>query len=189
MQDNLDMIKVEQWIIGPKRCLKIRIYIAICSLIQSSLHVSIHVELWTFDVHIVYFHIAFSWISLCFIFIYFLWPVEDGDALDPCILATLRKLQDGYFAGARSVSILLLLCRFLHGCCKITVYVPSFAHVDILRGCYCRVQMSDLSSFQTTSFHTRLSFLDEENDDSLLEDEEDGEEYGEEYNKCGPSGS
>lgn len=31
-------------------------------------------------------------------------PVEDGDALDPCILSTLRKLQDGYFAGARSVA-------------------------------------------------------------------------------------
>lgn len=60
-------------------------------------------------------------------------------------------------------------------------------------GCYYRVQMSDLSSFQTTSFHTRLSFLDEENDDSLLEDddeeEEDDDGYGEEYNKCGPSGS
>uniref|UniRef100_A0A8D3CZH5 Phosphorylase b kinase regulatory subunit n=1 Tax=Scophthalmus maximus TaxID=52904 RepID=A0A8D3CZH5_SCOMX len=80
--------------------------------------------------------------------------VEDGDAIDPCILATLRKLQDGYFAGAR-------------------------------------VQMSDLSSFQTTSFHTRLSFLDEENDDSLLEDEDEddfGDEYGE-YHKSGPSGS
>uniref|UniRef100_A0A8C4I9U8 Phosphorylase b kinase regulatory subunit n=1 Tax=Dicentrarchus labrax TaxID=13489 RepID=A0A8C4I9U8_DICLA len=75
--------------------------------------------------------------------------VEDGDALDPCILATLRKLQDGYFAGAR-------------------------------------VQMSDLSSVQTTSFHTHLSFLDEEDDD-LLEDEEDDDEYGEEYNICGPS--
>ncbi|KAF0042996.1 hypothetical protein F2P81_004333 [Scophthalmus maximus] len=78
--------------------------------------------------------------------------VEDGDAIDPCILATLRKLQDGYFAGAR-------------------------------------VQMSDLSSFQTTSFHTRLSFLDEENDDSLLEDEDEddfGDEYGE-YHKSGPS--
>uniref|UniRef100_A0A3B4T7U8 Phosphorylase b kinase regulatory subunit n=1 Tax=Seriola dumerili TaxID=41447 RepID=A0A3B4T7U8_SERDU len=66
--------------------------------------------------------------------------LEDGDAIDPCILATLRKLQDGYFAGA--------------------------------------VQMSDLSSFQTTSFHTRLSFLDEENDDSLLEDEDEDEEEG-----------
>lgn len=30
--------------------------------------------------------------------------VEDGGAVDPCILSTLRKLQDGYFAGARSVS-------------------------------------------------------------------------------------
>uniref|UniRef100_A0A3B4T8T4 Phosphorylase b kinase regulatory subunit n=1 Tax=Seriola dumerili TaxID=41447 RepID=A0A3B4T8T4_SERDU len=63
--------------------------------------------------------------------------------------------------------------------------------VGILCGCYCRVQMSDLSSFQTTSFHTRLSFLDEENDDSLLEDEdedeEDNDDYGEEYNKFGRS--
>ncbi|XP_076025656.1 phosphorylase b kinase regulatory subunit alpha, liver isoform isoform X2 [Genypterus blacodes] len=67
--------------------------------------------------------------------------VDDGDAIDPCILATLRKLQDGYFAGAR-------------------------------------VQMSNLSSFQTTSFHTRLSFLDEENDDSLLEDEEGDDDDG-----------
>ncbi|XP_071389691.1 phosphorylase b kinase regulatory subunit alpha, liver isoform isoform X1 [Centroberyx affinis] len=79
--------------------------------------------------------------------------VEDGDGIDPCILATLRKLQDGYFAGAR-------------------------------------VQMSDLSSFQTTSFHTRLSFLDEENDDSLLEDEEeeDDEEYEEENDSCSSEG-
>lgn len=51
--------------------------------------------------------------------------------------------------------------------------------------------MSDLSSFQTTSFHTRLSFLDKENDDDLLEDEdeEDYDENGEECNKYGPSGS
>ncbi|XP_034726805.1 phosphorylase b kinase regulatory subunit alpha, liver isoform isoform X4 [Etheostoma cragini] len=76
--------------------------------------------------------------------------VEDGDGIDSCILATLRKLQDGYFAGAR-------------------------------------VQMSDLSSVQTTSIHTHLSFLDEEEDDSLLEDEEDNDEYGEEYYNCRPS--
>ncbi|XP_033964129.1 phosphorylase b kinase regulatory subunit alpha, liver isoform isoform X3 [Pseudochaenichthys georgianus] len=77
--------------------------------------------------------------------------VEDADAIDPCIVSTLRKLKDGYFAGAR-------------------------------------VQMSDLSSIQTTSFHTRLSFLDEENDDSLLEDDDDDdeEEYGEEYNNYVP---
>ncbi|XP_029904338.1 phosphorylase b kinase regulatory subunit alpha, liver isoform isoform X2 [Myripristis murdjan] len=80
--------------------------------------------------------------------------VEDGDGIDPCILATLRKLQDGYFAGAR-------------------------------------VQMSDLSSFQTTSFHTQLSFLDEENDDDLLQDEEEeeDEEYEEEANYRHPGGS
>uniref|UniRef100_A0A8C2WBC6 Phosphorylase b kinase regulatory subunit n=1 Tax=Cyclopterus lumpus TaxID=8103 RepID=A0A8C2WBC6_CYCLU len=77
--------------------------------------------------------------------------VEDGDAIDPCILATLRKLQDGYFAGARSVSI------------------------------------CDTDTVQTTSFHTHLSFLDEEDDDSLLKDEKDDEEYGQEYNNFGPS--
>ncbi|XP_077418815.1 phosphorylase b kinase regulatory subunit alpha, liver isoform isoform X1 [Vanacampus margaritifer] len=77
--------------------------------------------------------------------------VEDGEAIDPCILATLRKLQDGYFGGAR-------------------------------------IQMSDLSSLQNTSFHTRLSFLDEENDDSLVEeDDEEDKDYGEEYSQCEPS--
>uniref|UniRef100_A0A8C9X2H6 Phosphorylase b kinase regulatory subunit n=1 Tax=Sander lucioperca TaxID=283035 RepID=A0A8C9X2H6_SANLU len=67
------------------------------------------------------------------------------------------------------------------------VYVTSYACVGILCGCYYRVQMSDLSSVQTTSFHTDLSFLDEEKDDSLLEDEEDNDEYGEEYYNCRPS--
>ncbi|XP_029000119.1 phosphorylase b kinase regulatory subunit alpha, liver isoform isoform X2 [Betta splendens] len=78
--------------------------------------------------------------------------VEDGGGVDPCILATLRKLNDGYFAGSR-------------------------------------VQMSDLSSFQTTSFYTRLSFLDKGNDDDLLddEDEEEIDENGEEYNNYEPS--
>ncbi|XP_056134508.1 phosphorylase b kinase regulatory subunit alpha, liver isoform [Lampris incognitus] len=76
---------------------------------------------------------------------------DDGEGIDPCILATLRKLQDGYFAGAR-------------------------------------VKMSDLSSFQTTSFHTQLSFLDEETDESLLDEEEEDHEDGEEDdNICGSS--
>ncbi|KAM9409086.1 phosphorylase b kinase regulatory subunit alpha, liver isoform 4-T4 [Pholidichthys leucotaenia] len=75
---------------------------------------------------------------------------EDGDGIDSCILATLQKIQDGYFGGAR-------------------------------------VQMSDLASVQSTSFHTHLSFLDEENDDTLLGDEEVGDGYGEEYNTFGPS--
>uniref|UniRef100_A0A7N6FBX6 Phosphorylase b kinase regulatory subunit n=1 Tax=Anabas testudineus TaxID=64144 RepID=A0A7N6FBX6_ANATE len=57
-------------------------------------------------------------------------PITRSMLVDPCIMATLRKLQDGYFAGSR-------------------------------------VQMSDLSSFQTTSFHTHLSFLDKENDDDF----------------------
>ncbi|KAM3625489.1 uncharacterized protein V6R79_012826 [Siganus canaliculatus] len=76
--------------------------------------------------------------------------VEDGDALDPGILATLRKLQDGYFAGAR-------------------------------------VQMSDLSSFQTTSFHTHLTFMDEDNDDGLLEDveDDDDDDYRDVYGNTG----
>ncbi|XP_047219185.1 phosphorylase b kinase regulatory subunit alpha, liver isoform isoform X3 [Girardinichthys multiradiatus] len=72
--------------------------------------------------------------------------VEEGDAIDPCILSTLRKLEDGYFAGAR-------------------------------------VQISDLASVQTTSFYTRLTFLDEESDDSFFDDvdDEDNEEYRAEY--------
>uniref|UniRef100_A0A3Q1G5B9 Phosphorylase b kinase regulatory subunit n=1 Tax=Acanthochromis polyacanthus TaxID=80966 RepID=A0A3Q1G5B9_9TELE len=70
------------------------------------------------------------------------------------------------------------------------VYVTSLACLGTFPECSYRVQMSDLSSFQTTSFHTRLSFL--ENDDSLLEDEydeEEDDEYGEEYNTYGHSGS
>uniref|UniRef100_A0A673ATW7 Phosphorylase b kinase regulatory subunit n=1 Tax=Sphaeramia orbicularis TaxID=375764 RepID=A0A673ATW7_9TELE len=48
----------------------------------------------------------------------------------------------------------------------------------------------NLTSVQTTSFHTRLSFLDEENDDNLLEDdvEDDEEEYGDTYDSYEPSG-
>ncbi|XP_030232507.1 phosphorylase b kinase regulatory subunit alpha, liver isoform isoform X2 [Gadus morhua] len=75
---------------------------------------------------------------------------EDGDAVDPCILSTLRKLQDGYFGGAR-------------------------------------VQTADLSSFRTTSFHTRLSFLDGETDESLLEDEEEEDDEEESGQRTGHS--
>lgn len=31
---------------------------------------------------------------------------EDGDGIESCILATLRKLQDGYFGGARSQQLM-----------------------------------------------------------------------------------
>ena len=52
--------------------------------------------------------------------------------------------------------------------------------------CVVRVQTADLSSFQTTSFHTRLSFLDGETDEGLLEEEEeeDEEEEEEEEESC-----
>ncbi|XP_026101655.1 phosphorylase b kinase regulatory subunit alpha, liver isoform-like isoform X2 [Carassius auratus] len=75
--------------------------------------------------------------------------VEDGDSIDPCILSTIRKLQDGYFAGAR-------------------------------------VQMANLSSFLSTSFHTQLSFLDADSEENLLEEYEEEEE--EEEESFGPSG-
>uniref|UniRef100_A0A8C1Y9F5 Phosphorylase b kinase regulatory subunit n=1 Tax=Cyprinus carpio TaxID=7962 RepID=A0A8C1Y9F5_CYPCA len=75
--------------------------------------------------------------------------VEAGDSIDPCILSTLRKLQDGYFAGAR-------------------------------------VQMANLSSFLTTSFHTQLSFLDADSEENLLEEEEEEEE--ESFGSSGGSG-
>lgn len=50
--------------------------------------------------------------------------------------------------------------------------------------------MSDLASVQTTSFYTRLSFMDEDNDDALLgdEDENDDCDYGQ-YNVGGNSGT
>lgn len=72
-----------------------------------------------------------TWSSLCCVrLICFLRPVEDGDALDPCILSTLRKLQDGYFAGARSVCTCntLSLLRFCF-------WISS---VNVSTGCRCQ---------------------------------------------------
>lgn len=34
-------------------------------------------------------------------YMYFLFLAEDGSDIDPAILATIRKLGDGYFGGAR----------------------------------------------------------------------------------------
>uniref|UniRef100_A0A8C7SZS8 Phosphorylase b kinase regulatory subunit n=1 Tax=Oncorhynchus mykiss TaxID=8022 RepID=A0A8C7SZS8_ONCMY len=76
--------------------------------------------------------------------------VDDGESIDPCVLSTLRKLNDGYFGGAR-------------------------------------VQMANISSFQTTSFHTELSFLDGDTDDDLLENEEEEEDEEESYVPSGTS--
>jgi len=46
-----------------------------------------------------------------------------------------------------------------------------------------RVQMANLSSFLTTSFHTQLSFLDADSEEELLEEYEEEEEES-----FGPSG-
>ncbi|XP_061082119.1 phosphorylase b kinase regulatory subunit alpha, liver isoform isoform X2 [Conger conger] len=70
--------------------------------------------------------------------------VEDEDSIEPCILTTLRKLQDGYFGGAR-------------------------------------VQLAPLSSFLSTSFHTQLSFLDSDSEESLFEEEDECESDPEDY--------
>uniref|UniRef100_A0A673AQT6 Phosphorylase b kinase regulatory subunit n=1 Tax=Sphaeramia orbicularis TaxID=375764 RepID=A0A673AQT6_9TELE len=70
--------------------------------------------------------------------------VEDGDAVDPCILATLRKLQDGYFAGARCVllfdtyrlsrsSILYMGCPWIHPSLK---KLKIFFHVSPCDSCH-----------------------------------------------------
>nr|XP_055039925.1 phosphorylase b kinase regulatory subunit alpha, liver isoform isoform X1 [Misgurnus anguillicaudatus] len=77
--------------------------------------------------------------------------VDDGDSFDPCILSTLRKLQDGYFGGAR-------------------------------------VQMANLSSFLTTSFHTQLSFLDVDSEDNLLDEDEEEDEDEDSFRPSGGSG-
>nr|XP_046190262.1 phosphorylase b kinase regulatory subunit alpha, liver isoform-like [Oncorhynchus gorbuscha] len=50
-----------------------------------------------------------------------------------------------------------------------------------------RVQMANISSFQTTSFHTELSFLDGDTDDDLLDNEEDEEDEEESYVPSGSS--
>lgn len=89
--------------------------------------------------------------------------------MDPCIVATLRKLQDGYFAGARFDFF------------PLKPFKNPFKHrARSLRGLFwcrtLRVQMSDLSSVQTTSFHTRLTFLDEDSDDLFEDVEEEDEE-------------
>ncbi|XP_028834843.1 phosphorylase b kinase regulatory subunit alpha, liver isoform-like isoform X2 [Denticeps clupeoides] len=76
--------------------------------------------------------------------------VEDGDSIDPCILATLRKLQDGYFGGAR-------------------------------------VQMDKLCNFLTTSFHTKLTFMDADSEDNLLEEEDEEDEEEEMFTASGSS--
>ncbi|XP_046713387.1 phosphorylase b kinase regulatory subunit alpha, liver isoform isoform X3 [Silurus meridionalis] len=65
--------------------------------------------------------------------------VEDGESIDPCILSTLRKIQDGYFGGVR-------------------------------------VQIANLSTFLTTSFHTKLSFMDADSEENLEDEDEDEEE-------------
>lgn len=43
----------------------------------------------------------------------------------------------------------------------------------------CRVQMADLTTFLTTSFHTKLSFMDADSEENL-EDEEEEYNYSEE---------
>ncbi|XP_066561974.1 phosphorylase b kinase regulatory subunit alpha, liver isoform isoform X2 [Amia ocellicauda] len=73
---------------------------------------------------------------------------EVDGTIDPAILATLRKLQDGYFGGAR-------------------------------------VQMGQLASFLTTSFHTHLSFLDA--DCNVLEEEDECDSVSEEQYEDGES--
>lgn len=85
----------------------------------------------------------------------------------------------------REVCLCLYVCP-VHRCATF-VFFAWFGCSDC--EWFHRVQMSDLSSFQTTSFHTRLSFLDEENDENLLEDEEDDDKYDEEYSANFPSGS
>lgn len=55
--------------------------------------------------------------------------------------------------------------------------VEPVLHVDSSCVGPLRVQMSDLSSVQTTSFHTRLTFLDEDSDELFEDVEEEDEEF------------
>uniref|UniRef100_A0A3B3BY81 Phosphorylase b kinase regulatory subunit n=1 Tax=Oryzias melastigma TaxID=30732 RepID=A0A3B3BY81_ORYME len=56
--------------------------------------------------------------------------VDDGDAIDPCIIATLRKLEDGYFAGARFAYIYGMIMKKYTYFCNTTSYSFSFLSWD-----------------------------------------------------------
>lgn len=93
------------------------------------------------DPNILYIYISQFLPNYLIAFIYLLLPGEDGDAVDPCILATLRKLQDGYFAGVRSVSV----CDIGHNTANLFCYpgvLKTFECVsrlclDVSPGCRC----------------------------------------------------
>ncbi len=63
------------------------------------------------------------------------------------------------------------------------VWGTNMVYLTLQISLRCRVQMSNLSSFLTTSFHTQLSFLDADSEEDLLEEEEEEEEES-----FGPSG-
>lgn len=74
--------------------------------------------------------------------------------LDPAVLATLKKLQDGYFGGARSENEAINKCNVINN----TYSRAVSAYLLALN--FARIQTGKLSEFLTTSCCAHLSFLD-----------------------------
>lgn len=75
--------------------------------------------------------------------------------LDPAVLATLKKLQDGYFGGARSDNEAINKYNIINNTYSRTVSAYLLAALNV-----ARIQAGKLSEFLTTSCCAHLSFLD-----------------------------
>lgn len=78
---------------------------------------------------------------------------HDHTDLEPAVLATLKKLQDGYFGGARSDNEDISKYYVINN----TYSRAVLAHLALN---FARIQTGKLSEFLTTSCCARLSFLD-----------------------------
>lgn len=78
---------------------------------------------------------------------------HDHTDLEPAVLATLKKLQDGYFGGARSDNEDISKYHVINN----TYSRAVLAHLALN---FARIQTGKLSEFLTTSCCARLSFLD-----------------------------
>lgn len=75
--------------------------------------------------------------------------------LDPAVLATLKKLQDGYFGGARSDNEAINKCNVIN-----KTYSRAVSAYVLAAFNFARIQTGKLSEFLTTSCCAHLSFLD-----------------------------
>lgn len=80
---------------------------------------------------------------------------HDHTDLEPAVLATLKKLQDGYFGGARSDNEDVNKYHVISNTHSRAVSAHLLAALN-----FARIQTGKLSEFVTTSCCAHLSFLD-----------------------------